>query len=155
MGGGDGRIEVVAGALQGGCGGFEVGGGGVPGEGGQFHGPLGFELLGEEILRSGVVQQGGLRCDLCPGDALFRAVDGLRLGEFLLGDLGGEGLDAALGEVAAAFDGFALGAEVVEEVGIVVLNFGDEFPLLHALAFDDVQVLHAAGDLGFHIDAPV
>ena len=153
--GGDGGVHVVAGALQGGGGGLEFGAGGVAGEDGEFEIALGFELLGVQLFRAGEIQQRRLGGDLGPGDPLLGASDGLRFGEFLLRDLRGEGLDAALCEVAAAFGGQALRFEVVEEVGVVVLDLDDQLPLLHTLAFGDVQVLHTASDLRFDVDAAV
>jgi hypothetical protein len=60
-----------------------------------------------------------------------------------------------IGKVATAFDGLALRLEVVEEVRVVVLDLDDELALLHALAFDDVEVLHPPGDLRLDVDAAV
>ncbi len=82
-------------------------------------------------------------------------VDGLSFREFLLGDLRDEGFDAALGEIASAFDGFALGLEVVDEVGVVVFDFDDDLTFFHALPFDDVKVFDASGHLRFDVGASV
>ena len=108
-----------------------------------------------EFLGAGEIQQRGFGGDLRSGDTLLSAVDGLRFGKFLLRDLRGERLDAALREVATAFDGLALRFEVVEEVRVVVLDLDDELALLHPLTFGDVQVLHAARNLRFDVDAAV
>lgn len=153
--GGDHGVKVVAGAFQGGLGGFQFGGGGVALEDGEFAVARGGEPLGGEGVGAGEIEQRRLGGDLRAGHALDRGIDGLVLGEFLLGDLGGERFDPAFSEVATAFDGFALGFEVCDQIRIVVLDLDDEVALFHTLSFHDVQMFHAPGDLCFHVDAPV
>lgn len=153
--GGDGGVEIVARSLQVGLGGFELREGGVASEGGEFEIALGGESLFEEFFGSVEVEARGVGGGFGGGDALLSGVDGLAFGEFLLGDLCDEGFHAALREIASAFDGFALGFEVVDEVGVIVFDFDDDLTFFHALPFDDVKVFDPSGDLRLDVGASV
>ena len=151
----DGGVEIVAGSFEVGFGGFEFREGGVASEGGEFEIALGGESLFEEFFGSVEVEARGVGGGFGGGDALLSGIDGLAFGEFLLGDLCDERFDAALGEIASAFDGFALGFEVVNQVGVVVFDFDDDLSFFNALSFNDVKMFDSPGDLGFHVGSSI
>lgn len=111
--------------------------------------------MGEEFFGSVEVQFCGIGGGFGGGDALLGGVDGLVFCQFLLRDLCDQGFDAALCEVPTAFDGFSLGFEVVDQVGVVVLDFGDDLAFLDFLTFDDVEMFHTASDLCFDIGSAI
>jgi hypothetical protein len=48
-----------------------------------------------------------------------------------------------------------LGFEIVDKVGVIVLDFDDHLTLFDTLSFDDVEMFDPSGDLGFDVGSAI